>query len=201
MTETEQQIEQLLVSLRGRQSELASEYQMNCDAIEALETLLSGGKVTSKQAQMFENVGDKPRVVSPPVEIVATKTGDAKSRLSPVLRNLDSRLSDSATFFNLSQRDAARKLLRMVGRPLPMLDILAILKRAHYEIRAKVPYQSMFSVMTRDAEIVKQGKLWGLKEWSRNGNRIESNGGQHLQVHDVPDVEERELQTGDADEN
>jgi hypothetical protein len=171
MTETEQQIEQLLDNLRARQSELASEYKMNCDAIEALETLVNGGQVTSTQTQMFENGEGATRVINPPVEVVATKISDEKVRLSPVLRKLDSRLSDSATFFNLSQRDAARKLLRMVGKPLPMLDILAILKTAHYEIKAKVPYQSMFSVMTRDSEIVKQGKLWGLKEWSRNGTQ------------------------------
>lgn len=61
-------------------------------------------------------------------------------------------------------KDSSRRLFwRRSSDTKPAASILDAFK-------AKVPYQSV-SVMSRDRDIVKQGKLWGLKEWSiGNGN-------------------------------
>jgi len=168
MSAIEQDITSVIARLKARQSELAGQYGVVTRVIEALEKSLDDLEALPTPSN------DAMNEISSQIEsaVIEDRQPTVRENVNRVLP--DTRLTDPATFFNLSQSQAIIKLMRTIKRPVTMLEILDILKGANYPIKAKVPYQSLFSVMTRDKAFVKRGKLWGLKEWSEGGANNEA---------------------------
>ncbi len=165
MSDIERDIESVIERLKARQSELAGQYGVITRVIETLEKSLNDLEslpVPSSEAGDSGMTG----LIEDIVEVQNRQARDASNRSAHDAQPAG--LTDAATYFNLSQSQAVIRLLRLKGTPMPMLEILEILKTANYPFKAKVPYQSLFSVMTREKTIVKRGKLWGLREWSDN---------------------------------
>jgi hypothetical protein len=61
---------------------------------------------------------------------------------------------------------ATEKILRRVGRPLKTMEILAALKRAEFEIKAKAPVSNLYTALVRSPVFIKvRPNTWALSEW------------------------------------
>jgi hypothetical protein len=166
MADIEQDIASVIDRLKGRQSELATQWGIITNVIETLEKSL--GDLESLPSPRDDgHIADFQTKLGDDLVLIEKYPHHGHGSSSSGER--DPRLTDPVTYFNLSQSQAVIQLMRINKRPLQMLEILSILKEANYPIKAKVPYQSFFSMMTRDKAFVKSGKLWGLRESSEGG--------------------------------
>lgn len=146
MNETEEKIHSWLRDLRTHQSRLRTESVKVGEAISALERLLENSSCTASG-----------------VSVVGVRHAQSRAAGARVALAFPPQ-----TFAGLSQRRAAIELLRKVGQPMAMLDILETLERSGYGFRAKSPYHSLFAAMSRAPEIVKRGNTWDLSERAAN---------------------------------
>jgi hypothetical protein len=183
MSAIEQDIQNIIARLKARQSELAGQYGVVTRAIETLEQSLDdllnlpmpSDEVVENMTRQIVGIEVEAHGQLPAVggRADATRTGE---------------LTEPATYFNMSQSQAIIRLMRIIKKPVTLLEILDIFKQANYTIKAKVPYQSLFSVMGRNKAFVKQGTLWGLREWS-DAPPPASGGNGHVAIVRVPKVE------------
>jgi hypothetical protein len=166
---------ELLDQLRTRQGEIEAEHAANTEMITAIEKRLAIETATPAASVAAAAATDFASRSAPP-------SGEG-SRAIPTYK--------PEVFFNLSQKEAVIKLLKLAGRPMPMLEIIDALKKAQYPFSAQSVYQSLFGILRRAPEVTKHGKLFGLKEWSRNGSattlysaRADGNVDERLQAHD-----------------
>jgi hypothetical protein len=150
---------ELLDQLLFRQAEIEAEHQANEAMIAVIQKRLSLETATPAASTAAAAAKDFTSLTS------AQRAGESSRA---VLKY------EPEVFFNLSQKEAVIKLLKLAGRPMPMLEIIDVLKKAEYPFKAESVYQSLFGILKRASEITKHGKLFGLKEWSRNGTVVHS---------------------------
>jgi hypothetical protein len=76
-------------------------------------------------------------------------------------------------FHNLSQADAAEKLLRLnPGQPLKTGEILDALRKSGMSVHAKSGVTILYTTLKRSSKFERvAGKAWGLSEWYPNKKR------------------------------
>lgn len=93
-----------------------------------------------------------------------------KSPIRRLVENYDAATLPSDAFFGLGLIDAAKKYLTMAKRPKGAREIATCLEQGGFHHSSKDFYNTVFSVLNREAnkpdgEIVKVKKEWGLTEW------------------------------------
>ncbi len=155
----DKQIRGTLELLRAKRGKLVAE-------LGALERSING---------LEEFLGEPPTVSAP----VAASNGNATASANigipgkPVSFEWKDEVPrfPSGAFFGKSQAEAAVTVLRAVGKPLTMNQIVEALKSASYPFGAKDAYFSVYRAFAEDrrpSEVVKHGKLWGLRGMTSN---------------------------------
>ncbi len=177
MNETEEKIRGALLDLEVRQVQIANEWSQVTDAINALRRLL--GEPISTEIGLVAGINaiNSPSNTPP----TASQNGKPKGAIPHF---------DSSEFFNKTQKDAVVYLLRKVGRPLKAIEIIDILKGASFPFASKdegTLYQTMYTTLRRAApDVVKHGKVWGLRAWSDQGPRAISGSKMTLEQSSIP---------------
>lgn len=91
----------------------------------------------------------------------------------PEIATATARVSQSANsiplgfFHNMTQADAAEKLLRLnEGHPLPTSDILNAFRKSGMEVNPKNALTILYTTLKRGSRFERvAGKAWGLSEW------------------------------------
>jgi hypothetical protein len=138
---------ELLEKLRANNAELKAQVAKNLETIAVLERRLN-------LVPMDESVLTSGLV--PDVQQKESSGVDKPSDRFTFKRN---------AFFGLKQRQAVIALLRAVGEPLAINDMLEILQATGYPFGAQSPYRVLHGTLREAPEIQKQGTSYGLKEW------------------------------------
>ncbi len=96
-------------------------------------------------------------------------------------------------FHNLSQSQAAEKLLRLnPGQPLRTREILDAFRKSGLVISAKNAVPILYTTLARNPKFERlAGKAWGLAEWYPEKRRAELNGRRVELIEKEPEPESR----------
>lgn len=96
---------------------------------------------------------------------------------APAVSRSESREVQDDSFLGMSVPAACRKYLNMVKRPQTTPEIAAALERGGVHSSAQNFTTSVYTALTRQADIVRVGKKWSLREWHPNlRHRSRANG-------------------------
>src|SRR5713101_3186103 len=97
--------------------------------------------------------------------LTANTSPGQPSLLTESARPLASASVYRGDFFNLSVTEAAKKLLKRVGRQLKTPEILAALLQAEFQIKSKTPRATIYTSLRRSRDFVKVAPdTWDLSE-------------------------------------
>jgi hypothetical protein len=142
---------ELLDRLKNRNAALRAELANNQETISILEKRLN---LQPTQGSLLD---DTPRP-SP------AASGKREAGQNPIVR------FRSGTFFGLTQKDAAIKLLRLTGQPMKVGDMVESLTASGFSFKSKSAYKILWKTLSETPEVQKQGPQFGLHEWKEQGN-------------------------------
>ncbi len=142
---------ELLEKLRATNEDLKAQVAKNLDTIKVLERRLN---LVPMDGSLLESILTSATV--PQVQQKESSGADKPATRFTFKRN---------AFFGLKQKQAVIALLRAVGEPLVINDMLEILQGTGYPFGAQSPYRVLHGILRDAPEIQKQGTSYGLKEW------------------------------------